>query len=110
MSKENNQPKGFNSGEDEERFGVRRKPWNYPDLSTNFHQSQNRTCCSPADEIEAMVKVKQYFKLSKRIYFQSILSNDREILNIPMLCTAWKFKLKSQHCFYGSRTKGTKAV
>ncbi|OXU24946.1 hypothetical protein TSAR_015669 [Trichomalopsis sarcophagae] len=40
--------------EDEERFGTRRKPWNYPDLTTNFHHSQNRTCCSPADEIEAM--------------------------------------------------------
>ncbi|XP_008216777.1 adenomatous polyposis coli protein isoform X2 [Nasonia vitripennis] len=56
MSKVNNpkQPKGSSNVEDEERFGTRRKPWNYPDLATNFQHGQNRTCCSPADEIEAV--------------------------------------------------------
>lgn len=56
MSKESLQGKQLDSNNAEEKPDVKHKPWNYPDSSTDLYQNQNRTCCSPADEIEAMVR------------------------------------------------------
>lgn len=55
MSKEN-QGKILGSY-DENQFGAMQRQWNYPVHSTNLQQ--NRRCCSPADEIENMVILKE---------------------------------------------------